>query len=131
MIGFSKLFEPDNNTLSALSKKLLEEAANDDAFLTLMEVIDTVGMRKSDILSLISDANTLAIDFLPFGEEDEQNEESTFIMSDETKDYLHWLHDNLRRTNDILVCATDYFQTLYGDSFSLTDAKTRSERLTE
>jgi hypothetical protein len=131
MIGFSKLFEPDNNTLSALSKKLLEEAANDDAFLTLMEVIDTVGMRKSDILSLISDANTLAVDFLPFGEEEEQNEESTFIMSDETKDYLHWLHDNLRRTNDILVCATDYFQTLYGDSFALTDTKTRSEQLTE
>ena len=131
MIGFSKLFEPDNNTLSALAKKLLEEAANDDAFLTLMEVIDTVGMRKSDILSLISDANTLAVDFLPFGEEEEQNEESTSIMSDETKDYLHWLHDNLRRTNDILVCATDYFQTLYGDSFSLTDTKTRSERLTE
>ncbi len=130
MIGFSKLFEPDNNTLSALSKKLLEEAAIDDAFLTLMEVIDTVGMRKSDILSLISDANTLAVDFLPFGEE-EQNEESTSITSEETKDYLQWLHDNLRRTNDILVCATDYFQTLYGDSFSLTDTKTRSEELTE
>lgn len=114
MIGLSKLFAPHNTSLSSASKKLLEDAANHDSFLTLMEVIDTAGMRKSDILSLIADANTLAVDFLPFGEEDDHTEQSDPVLSEATQDYLQWLHDNLRKTSHILNQAMDYFQTLYG-----------------
>jgi hypothetical protein len=114
MVGFSKVFAPHNTSLSSTSKKLLEDAANHDSFLTLMEVIDTAGMRISDILSLIADANTLAVDFLPFGEEGDHTEQSDPVLSEATQDYLQWLHDNLRRTSQILNLATDYFQTLYG-----------------
>lgn len=123
MVGISKIFAPDNSTLSVPSKKLLEETANRDAFLTLLEVIESAGMRKSDILSLIADANTLAVDFLPFGEDVEHAEQSIPILFKATQDYLTWLHDNLRQTNEILSFATDYFQSLYGSSLIRAHAR--------
>ena len=114
-VGLSKLFAPDNSSLSAPSRKFVEEVANRDAFLTLMEVIDIAGIHKSDILSLIADANTLMVDFLPFGEEDERMEQSIPVLFKPTEDYLQWLHDNLSRTNHVLGVATDFFQSLYGN----------------
>lgn len=130
-VGISKLFAPENSSLPAPSRKLLEETANRDAFLTLMEVIDTAGIHKSDILSLIADANTLAIDFLPFGEEDDQMERSFPVLSKQTEDFLQWLHVHLSRTNQVLDVATEYFQSLYGNSLFRAHNKTRNDEFSE
>lgn len=113
VVGFSKLLAQHNSSLSTDSRKLLDDVANYDAFLTLMEVIDSAGMRTADILSLISDANTLAIEYLPFGEENDKPNQPGPFLSATTQEYLQWLHDNLRKTSRTLNVATDYFHTLY------------------
>jgi hypothetical protein len=115
-VGMSRFFATDNCSLSFPSKKFLEETANRDAFLTLMEVIDTAAIHKANVLSLIADANTLAVGFLPFGDENDQIERSIPSLSKATQDYLVWLHENLGRTNQVLSVAINYFQSLYGSS---------------
>jgi hypothetical protein len=131
IVGISKLFAPDNSSVSSQVKKLLEETANRDAFLTLMEVIETAGIHKSDILSLIADANTLAVDFLPFGEVDDRMEQSVPVLSKATQAYLQWLHDNLSRTNQLLGIATDYFQSLFGSCLVRAHSMIRKDDFSE
>jgi hypothetical protein len=102
---------------------LLDDVANYDAFLSLLNVIDIVRNRKRDILLLIEDANTLAIDQLPFGVGDDEAEEierttaRSVNLSPSAKDHLLWLQRSLERTNLVLYTVMDYFRTLYGESF--------------
>jgi hypothetical protein len=105
------------------SKRLFDDAANYDAFLTLLEVIDMARTRLWDILSMIAAANTLAIDLLPFGHDDVGKiERSMPIISKAEQDHIQWLHSNLNRTKYFLGVAMGYFQSLYGDSFFRTNA---------
>jgi DIRP len=106
---------------SSTSKKLVEAIANQDAFLALLEIIDMSRIRKYEILSLISDANTLAVDILPFGD-DEESEQTVPILSKNVRDHIQWLHSNLNQTNQVLCAATDIFQALYDGSLRHTIA---------
>jgi hypothetical protein len=107
------------------SKKIFDDAANYDAFLTLLEVIDLARFRMRDILPMISDANTCAIDLLPFGD-DERKDQPTAVISKTEHDHLQWLHGNWHRTKYIMGVGMEYFQQLYGDSFvGTTTGKSR------
>jgi DIRP len=103
-------------------KTFTDEVANYDSFLALLEMIDVARCRKDELLSLIEDANTLAIAALPFGQTDEAfSSNGTTVesvkFSQSTKDHLLWLINSLQRTNLVLDASTNTFRTLYGDFF--------------
>jgi len=91
---------------------LLEEVADYDSFLTLMEVIDAGRKRKLELLVLIEDASALMVNRLPFGDGGETPE-----LSSETKEHVAWLKANLEQTNAVLSTATDYLRILYGETY--------------
>lgn len=95
------------------TKPLLEEIANHEAFITLLEVIDTARNRKSDLLTLIEDANALMVDLLPFGEDS-----STRVdLSSRVNSHILWLRKNLDQTNQVLAVSMQYLRSLYGNVY--------------
>lgn len=110
----------------------MDEVANYESFLRLLEMIDIARSRKYDLLSLIEDANTLAIDLLPFGQEGEDNRTSGAPidhfskLSPPVKTHIMWLHQSLQRTNLVLDAAMNTFRTLFGNSFPLNGSLRQS-----
>lgn len=112
---------------SSSLKTFVDEVANYDSFLTLLETMDVARRRKHEILSLVADANTLAITALPFGQSDEAfRSNATTVesikLSHSTKDHLRWLINSLQRTNLVLDASMSTFRTLFGDSFVPNEA---------
>jgi DIRP len=107
---------------SSSLKTFVDEVANYDSFLSLLEMMDVARSRKHELLSLVEDANTLAITALPFGQADEAfggngTTVESVKLSQSTKDHLHWLINSLQRTNLVLDASVNTFRTLYGGSF--------------
>jgi hypothetical protein len=96
-------------------KPLLDDVANHDAFVTLLEVIDTARNRKRDLLALIEGANNLA---LAGKSNDVYGVVSERAVSGTTREHMSWVRDNLDRTDLILQTATHFLRTLYSDSAS-------------
>lgn len=94
-------------------KHLLDEIASHDAFVTLLEVIDTARNRKNDLLALIEDANTLMVNRLPFGD----NSSSFVDLSHDTNEHVCWLRKNLAQTNQVLEVAIQHLRMLYGNAY--------------
>jgi hypothetical protein len=94
-------------------KTLFEQVAEHEAFLTLLEIVDTARARKSALLDLIDDAKTLAVDRLPFGEDAATNA----VLSPDTEQHVKWLRLNLERTNEVLDAALGYLRMLYGPAY--------------
>jgi hypothetical protein len=105
-------------------KPLLEDVANHDAFVTLLEVIETARNRKRDLLSLIEDANNLA---LAGKSNDVNGDVSKHVVSETTREHMSWVRDNLDRTDLILQTATNFLRTLYSDS-ALRSKRSRKKR---
>jgi hypothetical protein len=95
------------------AEPLLEAVANHDAFISLLEVIDTARNRKRGVLSLIEDANTLMVAHLPFGDDDAAG----LCLSRPAEDYISWLRTNLERTDQVLDVAMEYLRAMYGGAY--------------
>jgi hypothetical protein len=94
-------------------RSLKEDIAEHEAFITLLDVIETARSRKKELLGLIEDANALMTDQLPFGGHDS----SVVNLSDSAKKHLRWLWTNLGRTNKVLDTSLKHLRTLYGDVY--------------
>jgi hypothetical protein len=109
---------------SGRPKPLLDDVANHDAFVTLLEVLETARNRKRDLLSLIEDANNLAL----AGTSNNVNGGvSEHVVSETTREHMSWVRDNLDRTELILQTAMHFLRTLYSDS-ALRSKRSRKKR---
>jgi DIRP len=99
---------------SAKKATLFDTIANQEAFLTLLEVIDIARNRKGDLLTSIEDANALLVNNLPMGEIDGAPKR---VLSHETQEHLRWLLFNLERTDYILGSALKQLRLLYGSAY--------------
>jgi hypothetical protein len=96
--------EVKRRTPQVRPKPLLDDVANHDAFVTLLEVIDTARDRKRDLLLLLDEVNA-------------HTSELQEPLSRDARAHVSWLRSNLDRTDVVLRSAMAYLQSLYSEAF--------------
>ena len=92
---------------SAKSLSLVDQVAENEAFLTLLNTIDQARRRKGDILSILEDTNAFVL------RHHRNVEKQLPRLSKPAQDHLQWLVANLDRTNSVLRTALNHLHTLY------------------
>lgn len=102
------------STAATSSRPLIEEIAENEAFLTLVRTIERARVRKKTLIEVIDDTNALLIDQLPFGAEFNP---ADLNLSKSAQDHLNWLLANLDQTNQVLRTALNHLRNLYGNAY--------------
>jgi hypothetical protein len=101
--------ESNNENIKASTRSLVEEIAENEAFLKLISIIEKTTRRKKDLLAIINDSNQL------LGHQVKTDCKPE--MSATTREHIDWILDNLERTNQVLNTAMNHLRIIYGEAY--------------